>query len=201
MTEDLRIPFRVLPVGGKRFAESAVLIASAVLSVALWILALSLRHPVSLDELVSVSLLFGTVLAVIGFLSIRQRRRYFGSRARYWLKIDREQLTVVTPEEEQVYEWCNLTRFVVEKDERVTMDIEKHVERGIAVYVAAVDFGPNSRRLTIAADDFAEKLPGNPFERAQKFYAILNDLRGCTADANARSLSRRIVGGLAIATT
>ena len=201
MTEDLRIPFRVLPVRGTRFAEGAVLIASAVLSVALWILAVSLRHPVSVDELIAVSLLFGIILAIIGFLLISQQRRYFGSRARYWLKIGRERLTVVTPGGEQVYEWRNLTRFALERDERTTINIEKHVESGVTVYVTAVDFGPNSRRLTIAADDFAGKLPGNPFERAQKFCAILNDFRSWAGDANARSMSRRMVGGLAIATT
>ena len=147
------------------------------------------------------SLLFGSILAVIGFLLLRQQRRYFGSRGRYWLEIDREQLTVVTPSGEQIYEWRHLTRFVVERDERIAMDTEKHVEASATVYVTTVDSGPDSRRLTIVADDFAAKLPGNPFERAQIFCTILNDLRGWAADANAHSLSRRMVGGLVIATT
>lgn len=201
MAENLHIPFRVLPIRGNQLAESAVLIASAVLSVAAWISAVSLRHPVSASELIAVSLLFGSILAVIGFLLIRRQRRYFGSRGRYWLEIDREQLTVVTPSGEQIYEWRNLTRFVVERDERTTMDTEKHVENSLTVYVTSVDSGPNSRGLTIVTDDFAAKLPGNSFERAQRFCAILNDLHGWAADADAHSLSRRMVGGLVVATT
>src|SRR5688572_13677944 len=200
LTEDLRIPFRVLPIRGTQLAESAILIASAVLSVAAWILAVSLRHPVSVAELIAVSVLFGSVLAVIGFLLLRQQRRYFGSRGRYWLEIDRGQFTVVTPRGEQIYEWRNLTRFVVERDERTTMDTEKHVENNVTVYVTTVDSGPDSRKLTIVADDFAAKLPDNAFERAQRFCAILNDLRDWAADSANISLSRRAVSGLVIAT-
>ena len=199
-TEDLRIPFRVLPIRGTQLAESAVLVASAVLSVAAWILAVSLRHPVSADELIAVSLLFGSILTIIGFLLIRQQRRHFGSGGRYWLEIDRAQLTVVTPRGEQIYEWRNLTRFIVEQDERTTMDTKKHVETSATVYVTTVDSGPNSRRLTIVADDFAAKLPGNSLERAQRFCAILNDLRAWAPDSADNSLSRRAVSGLAIAT-
>jgi hypothetical protein len=201
LAENLHIPFRVLPIRGNQLAERAVLIASAVLSVAAWISAVSLRHPVSASELIAVSLLFGSILAVIGFLLIRRQRRYFGSRGRYWLEIDREQLTVVTPSGEQIYEWRNLTRFVVERDERTTMDTEKHVESSVTVYVTSVDSGPDSRGLKIVADDFAAKLPGTSFERAQKFCAILNGLRGSMADSAINSLSRRMVGGLVVATT
>jgi len=201
LAENLHIRFRVLPIRGNQLAESAVLIASAVLSVAAWISAVSLRHPVSASELIAVSLLFGSILAVIGFLLIRRQRRYFGSRGRYWLEIDREQLTVVTPSGEQIYEWRNLTRFVVERDERTTMDTEKHVESSVTVYVTSVDSGPDSRGLKIVADDFAAKLPGTSFERAQKFCAILNGLRGSMADSAINSLSRRMVGGLVVATT
>jgi hypothetical protein len=200
LTEELRIPFRVLPIRGTQLAESAILIASAVLSVVAWILAVFLRHPVSAAELVAVSLLFGSILTTIGFLLIRQQRRYFGSRGRYWLKIDRAQLTVVTRRGEQIYEWRNLTRFVVEQDERNMMDTKKHVETSVTVYVTTVDSGPSGRRLEIVADDFAAKLPGNAFERAQRFCAILNDLRGWAADLANNSLSRRAVSGLAIAT-
>jgi hypothetical protein len=201
VTEDLRIPFRVLPIRGTQLAESAVLIAGAVLSVAAWILAVSLRHPVSVAELIAVSLLFGPIVAVIGFLLVRRQRRYFGSRGRYWLEIDRDQLTVVTPSGEQIYEWRNLTRFIVEQDERTAMDMKKHVEISVTVYVTTVDSGSNSRKLTIVADDFAAKLPGNPLERAQRFCAILNDLRAWAAEAAINSLSRRMVGGLIVAAT
>jgi hypothetical protein len=79
------------------------------------------------------------------------------------------------------------------------MDTEKHVENSATVYVTTVDSGPDSRRLKIVADDFAAKLPGNPLERAQRFCAILNDLRAWAADAAINSLSRRMVGGLIVA--
>lgn len=197
LTEDLQIPFRILPIRAARFGESTVLIASAALSVVAWVLAVSLRHAVSADELIAVSLLFGSILAVIGFVLIRRQRRYFGAHGRYWLEIDREQLTIVTPEKREVYDWRTLTRFVVEKDKRTVMDTEKHVENGVTVYVTAVDAGRNSRRIEIVADDFVAKLPGNPVERVQKFCAILNDLRSWAADSTSQ-LSRRSVSGLAI---
>ena len=169
LTGDLHIPFRVLPIRGTRFGESTILIASAALSVAAW--ALLIRH----------------------------QRRHFGASSRYWLKIDREQLTIVTFDNEETYDWRNVTRFVIEKDGRTTMDTKKHVEISVTGYVTAVD-GPNSRRITIVADDFAGKLPGNQVERAQKFCAILNDLRTWAADSTNHVLSRRSVSGLAIAT-
>ena len=147
------------------------------------------------------SLLFGSILAVIGFVLIRRERRYFGAHGRYWLEIDREQLTIVMPDGQETYDWRNLTRFVVEKDERITMNREKHVENSITVYVTAVDAGPNSRRIKVVADDFAAKLPGNHFERAQRFCTILNDLRSWAADSVIHSLSKRSVSGLAIATS
>jgi hypothetical protein len=200
LSEDLHIPFRVLPIRGTRFGESTILIACAALSVAAWVLAVSLGHAVSAAELIAVSLLFGPFLAVLGFLLIRHQRRHFGADSRYWLKIDREQLTIVTPDNEDTYDWRNVTRFVVEKDERTTMDTEKHVENSVTVYVTAVDAGPNSRRITIVADDFAGKLPGNQVERAQKFCAILNDLRAWAADSTNHVLSRRSISGLAVAT-
>ena len=163
-------------------------------------LAVSLGHAVSATELITVSLLFGSILTVIGFVLIRRQRRYFGAHARYWLKIDREQLTIVTPAGEQICDWRNLTRFVVEQDERTTMDIEKHTENSVTAYVTAVDAGPNSRRIEIVADDFAAKLLGNHLERAQKLCGILNDLRDWAADSTTPSLSKRSVSGLAIAT-
>ena len=189
----------MLPIRGTRFGESTILIASASLSVAAWVLAVSLGHAVSAAELIAVSLLFGPILSVLGFLLIRHQRRHFGASSRYWLKIDREQLTIVTPDNEETYDWRNVTRFVIEKDERTTMDTKKHVKISVTGYVTAVD-GPNSRRITIVADDFAGKLPGNQVERAQKFCAILNDLRTWAADSTNHVLSRRSVSGLAIAT-
>jgi hypothetical protein len=145
-----------------------------------------------------VSLLFGSILAVIGFVLFRRERRSFGVHGRYWLEIDRERLTIVMPEGQETYDWRNLTRFVVEKDERITMNTEKHVGNNTTVYVTAVDAGPNSRRITIVADDFATKLPGNPVERAQRLCGILNDLRKWAADSATHSVSRRSVSGLAI---
>jgi hypothetical protein len=198
LNEDLRIPFRVLPVRGTRFGESTILFASAALSVAAWVMAVG--HAVSTAELIAVSLLFGPILAVLGFLLIRHQRRHFGANSRYLLKIDREQLTIVTPDNEETYDWRNVTGFVIEKDERTTMDTEKHVEISVIVYVTAVDAGPNSRRITIVADDFAAKLPGNHVERAQKFCAILNDLRDWALDSANHVLTKRLVSGLAIAT-
>jgi hypothetical protein len=177
LTEELAVPFRVLPSPGPRTAESIVLIASGVLSVVAWILVIALHHPVSVAEPTAATLLFGSVLAAIGLLHVRQQRRYFGFGGRYWLEVNRNQLTVVTPDGQQTYAWHDLTRFVVEKDERTTMDTEKHTVTNVTVYVTAVDAGPNSRRLMIFADDFAAKLPGNNVERAQRFCAILNDLR------------------------
>lgn len=198
LTEEIAVPFRVLPSPGPRTAESAVLIAGAVLSVLAWVLAIVLRHPVSAAELIAVTLLFGSVLAAIGLLHVRQQRRYFGSGGRYWLEINRNQLTVVMPDGQQTYAWHDLTRFVLERDERTTMDTEKHTVTRVTVYVTAVDAGPNSRRLTIAADDFATKLPGNNLERAQRFCAILNDLRDWAVNSAAHTVSRRVVSGLAI---
>jgi hypothetical protein len=163
-------------------------------------LAVSLSYGASATELIVASLLFGSILAVIGFVLIRRERRYFGARGRYWLEVDRERLVIVMPDGQETYDWRNLTRFVVEKDERITMNMEKHVENSVTVYVTAVDAGPNSRRITIVADDFAAKLPGNPVERAQRFCGILNDLRGWAADSTTHSLSRRSVSGLAMAT-
>lgn len=200
LTEDLQIPFRVLPSRGTRFGESTVLVASAALSVAAWMLAVSFGHAVSATDLVAVSFLFGSVLAVIGFLLIRRQRRYFGTHGRYWLKIDREHFTIVTPDSEETYDWRNVTRFIIEKDERATMNREKHIETRVTVDMTAVDAGPNSRRIMIVADDFAAKLPGNHVERAQKLCAILNDLRSWAMDSAAPSLSKRSVSGLAIAT-
>lgn len=161
---------------------------------------MSLGRAVSATELIAVSLLFGSILAVIGFVLIRRQRRYFGPRARYWLKIDGEQLTIVRPAGEQIYDWRTLTRFVVEQDERTTMDTEKHLENSVTVYVTAVDAGPNSQRINIVADDFAAKLPGNHIERAQKLCVMLNDLRDWAVDSTTHPLSKRSVSGLAIAT-
>ena len=197
---EYQIPFRVLPIRGTRFGESAVLIAGAALSVAAWVLAISLGHVVSAAELITVSLLFGSILTVIGFLLVRRQRRYFGSRSRYWLEVDRDRLTIVAPDRQETHEWRNVTRFVVEKDERTTVNSEKHVENCVSVYVIAVDAGPNGHRIAIVADDFAAKLPGDLIERAQRFCAILNDLRSWAADSTSQSLSRRSVSGLAIAT-
>jgi hypothetical protein len=188
-----------MPSPGSRTAESAVLVVSAILSVAAWVLAVALRHPVSVAELIAATLLFGFVLAAIGLLHVRRQRRYFGSGGRYWMEIDRNQLTVMTPDGSQTYAWHDLTRFVVEKDERTTMYREKHTATSVTVYVTAVDAGPNSRRLTIVADDFAAKLPGNSVERAQRFCAILNDLRDWAVGPATHVVSRRVVSGLAIA--
>lgn len=196
LTEDLETPFRILPSRGLRLHERADLIASTVLFVAVLLLAVAVSHAVSATELIAVSLLFGSILAVIGFLLIRRQRRRLG---RYWLELDRDQLTIVMPDSEQTYEWHNLTRFVIEEDERTTTNSEQHVMTSVTVYVCAVDAGPNSRRIQIVADDFAAKLPGNHSERAQRFCAILNDLRGWAADPAHHVLSRRSVSGLAIA--
>ena len=196
-------PFRIMPSEGMRLAESTILILSAAFGIVGWILAVSLGRPTTSTELLAASLPFAAVLAIAGFLMIRRRQRYFGPRGRYWLVIERDRLVVVTPDKQDAYEWRDLTRFVVEQEERVTMDDEKHVERHVTGYVAASDTGPNGRALKIVADDFAAKLPGNRTERAQKFCAILNDVRRWATESSPedRALSMRTVSGLALAPT
>lgn len=188
-----------MPSPNRRIAETAVLVVSAVLSVFAWVSTVSLRHPVSAAELIVVTLLFGSVPAVIGFRLVRQHRRYFGSSGRFWLEIDRSQLTVMSPDGPQTYAWRDLTRFAVEEDKRSEMNSDKHVADGVTIYVTAVDAGPNSRRLTIMANDFATKLPGNGLEQAQRFCAILNDLRNWAVDSASHVVSRRAMSGLVVA--
>ncbi|WP_119305176.1 hypothetical protein [Dongia deserti] len=203
LTEELRLPARVLPSADMPLAKSVILIICAALTCVGWVFAMSLHWPVTAPELVDVSLPFGLVFVVLGSLLIRQQRRYFGSRGRYWLVIERDRLIVVRPDEQQAAEWRNLTRFAIEEDVRPLMTAEKHVEQCVTVYVTAIDTGPGGGPLKIVADDFAAKLPGSPMERAQKFCAILNDIRRWAMESTAESeaLSLRMVSGLALAST
>ncbi len=115
LAEELRLPFRILPSGNTGLERRIILIVCAFLSCAGWVFAASLHRPVAVPELVNVSLIFGLVLVVFGYLLIWRHQRHFGSQGQYWLVVERYTLTIVNPDEQQSAEWRNLTRFVVKK--------------------------------------------------------------------------------------
>jgi len=182
-------------------AKIVILVFTAGLAIAAWAVAVSLHRPVTWTVVLQVSALFGGVLAVAALLILRHQRRYFGAGARYWLVIERDKLTLVTPDRREVYGWQDLTRFVVEKEVRETMDAEKHPEQCVAIRVTSVDSGPDGRKLRIAAGDFATRLPGNRLEQAQRLCAILNNIRRWATESNSEPgvLPRRTVSGLVLA--
>lgn len=197
----VRLPIRILRSRGTHLAKITLFILAGGLAVVAWMTAISLTRPVASYELSQAAFLFGGVLAVVAFVVFRRQLRYFGPRGRYWLVIERDHVTFVTPGKLETFDWRDLTRFVVDEEIREVMNSGKHVEQNVMIHVVAHDTGPASRTLRIAADDFAEKLPGNRRERAEKFCAILNEMRGRASDAtiNRDPLSKRTFSGLVVA--
>jgi hypothetical protein len=111
-------------------------------------------------------------------------------------------MTFVRPGRHQTFRWRDLTRFVIDEEMHERSNSEKHVERNVLISVV-IDAGPERQTLRIAAGDFAERLPGNPRERAERFCTILNGIRewATAADAAAQrnALSARLVSGLVVA--
>jgi hypothetical protein len=167
---EIALPFRIMPSRARnyRLAYSALVTGVAVLAGGiLWGDSAVVQTTLALSSLLA----FG-----FGIYFHQRERRYFAPRARYWMTISPQSLTIVTPDGEATYRWIELAPFLVTRVEGKYLT--RHtLTSGKVDGPPLDDIDERKPALHISLGDFATELADDEQQCAQAMCTVLNDLR------------------------